>query len=83
MIELAGITLAWETIACLLAFAGSEVIGSSKLKENSILQIIKTGIKKLTPEPTHKDKVQAVIDASQALKDAVASLQQMEKTDGK
>ena len=57
MIEIFGITLAWETIGFVSAFVASEVIGSSKLKENSIAALIKNLIDTLKPARKEDEKV--------------------------
>lgn len=74
MIELFGITLAWETIAFVAAFAASEVIGNSKLKENSVAQLVKSMIDRLKPARTEDEKVAAVTNAAKQLKAAVEAL---------
>ena len=57
MIEIFGITLAWETIGFVGAFVASEVIGSSKLKENSIAALVKSLIDTLRPARKEDEKV--------------------------
>ncbi len=60
MIEIFGITLAWETIGFVGAFVASEVIGSSKLKENSVAALIKSLIDTLRPARKEDEKVDAI-----------------------
>ena len=60
MIEIFGITLAWETIGFVSAFVASEVIGSSKLKENSVAHLIKSLIDTLKPARKEDEKVAAL-----------------------
>ena len=54
MIEILGITLAWETVAFIGAFAASEFIGASSLKSNGIAALLKNAldsyIRKLKPQ---------------------------------
>ena len=60
MIEIFGITLAWETIGFVSAFVASEVIGSSKLKENSVAALVKSLIDTLRPARKEDEKVDAI-----------------------
>ena len=41
MIELLGVTIAWETLVFIAAFVASEVIGESSLKSHSVFKLIK------------------------------------------
>jgi len=60
MIEIFGITLAWETLGFVAAFVASEVIGTSKLKENSVAALIKSLIDTLRPSRKEDEKVNAI-----------------------
>jgi hypothetical protein len=60
MIEIFGITLAWETLGFVAAFVASEVIGTSKLKENSVAALIKSLIDTLRPTRKEDEKVNAI-----------------------
>ena len=60
MIEIFGITLAWETIAWVAAFAASEVIGTSSLKENSVAAVAKSLIDRMRPIRREDEKVTAI-----------------------
>ena len=60
MIEILGITVAWETIGFVAAFVASEVIGTSKLKENSVAALIKGLIDNLKPMRHEDEKVAAI-----------------------
>ena len=60
MIEIFGITLAWETIGFISAFVASEVIGTSKLKENSVAALIKGLIDNLKPMRREDEQVDAI-----------------------
>ena len=57
MIEILGITVAWETLAWVAAFAASEVIGTSRLKENSVAAVAKSLIDRLKPHRREDEKV--------------------------
>ena len=57
MIEIFGISLAWESIGFLAAFIASEVIGETKLKENSIAALAKSLIDTLKPARKEDEKV--------------------------
>ena len=62
MITLLGIKVSYETLAFLALFLGSEIVGASKLKENSIIQIILRGIEAIKPHRTEDDKIQKIKD---------------------
>ena len=74
MIEILGITIAWETVGFVIAFVASEVIGSSKLKENSIAQLVKTGVDQLKPMRREDEKVAEVKKATELLAQALRTL---------
>ena len=57
MIEILGVKLSLEAIGFLAAFVASEVIGSSKLKENSVAQFVKSLIDTLKPARKEDEKV--------------------------
>jgi hypothetical protein len=57
MIEVLGVKLTWEALGFLAAFVASEVIGSSKLRENSVAQLVKTLIDNLKPIRKEDEKV--------------------------
>ena len=57
MIEILGVKLSFEALGFLAAFITSEVIGSSKLKENSVAQLIKSLIDTLKPARKEDEKV--------------------------
>jgi hypothetical protein len=62
MIELLGIKVTYEALAFFALFIGSEIIGSSKLKENSVVQVILRGIEAIKPHRTEDDKIQRIKD---------------------
>lgn len=57
MIEILGIKVTYEALAFFALFIGSEIIGSSKLKENSIVQVILRGIEALKPHRDEDDRI--------------------------
>ena len=67
MIEIAGITIAYETLAWIVAFVASEVIGASKLKENSVAQLAKGLIDRARPVRREDEKVAEVKKAAALL----------------
>lgn len=60
MIELFGIKIAYEALVFLALFLGSEVIGASKLKENSVVQMILGGINALKPLRKEDDQIESI-----------------------
>ena len=67
MIEIFGIKLGYEALIFLAAFVFSEVIGESKLKENSIFALAKTLIDQLKPFREEDEKVAAIRAKAEAL----------------
>ena len=74
MIEILGLTVAWETLGFVIAFVASEVIGSSKLKENSVAQLLKSGIDQLKPMRREDEKVAEVRKAAELLRETLRVL---------
>ncbi len=62
MITILGIKVSYEALAFFALFLGSEIVGASKLKENSIVQIILRGVEAIKPHRTEDDKIQRVKD---------------------
>lgn len=62
MITIFGIKLSYEALAFLALFIGSEIVGASKLKENSFVQIILSGINSLKSLRQEDDKIQKIKD---------------------
>lgn len=60
MIEILGVSVAWETLGFVAAFVASEVIGTSKLKENSLAALIKGLIDNLKPTRREDEKVESI-----------------------
>jgi hypothetical protein len=63
MLTFLGFKVSYETLAFFVLFIGSEVIGTSKLKENSIVQLILNAVNSLKPFRTEDDKIQKVKDS--------------------
>ena len=74
MIEIFGIKLGLEAVIFIAAFTASEVIGESKLKENSILGLVKSLIDSLKDSRTEDEKVAAVKAEASELVDALKKL---------
>lgn len=58
MIEILGVKLSYEALAFLGAFIASEVIGETKLKENSVLALLKGLIDSLKPSRKEDEQVE-------------------------
>ena len=63
MLTFLGIKVSYETLAFLVLFLGSEAIGASKLKENSIVQVLLNAVNSLKPFRSEDDKIQKVKDS--------------------
>ncbi len=74
MIEILGVKLTYEAIGFILAFVASEVIGASKLKENSVAQLAKSLIDTLKPGRKEDEKVEEVRRASELLAETLKRL---------
>jgi hypothetical protein len=62
MLTILGLKVSYETLLFLGLFVASEVIGNSKLKSNSVVQIILAGINALKPLRKEDDKLQQLKD---------------------
>jgi hypothetical protein len=62
MITILGIKVSYEALAFLALFLGSEIIGASKLKDNSVVQLILSGINALKPLRKEDDQIQRIKD---------------------
>lgn len=62
MLTILGLKVSWETLLFFALFLGSEVIGNSKLKQNSIVQLILTGVNALKPYRKEDDQLQKLKD---------------------
>ena len=74
MIEILGIKLSYEALGFLVAFVVSEVIGASKLKNNSIAGLLKTIIDGQKPFRKEDEKVEAIKARVAALYQEIESL---------
>ena len=74
MIEILGVKLTYEALGFLAAFIVSEVIGVSKLKENSIAQLVKNLIDTQRPHRKEDDKVVAVRERVEQLLNELKAL---------
>ena len=71
MIEIFGVSLAYETLAWILAFVASEVIGSSDLKENGVAALAKGMIDKMAPSRKEDEKVAEIRKAAELLRETL------------
>lgn len=62
MLTILGIKVSYETLLFFILFLASEVIGNSKLKENSVLQLVRDAIGYLKPLRREDDKIQKIKD---------------------
>ncbi|MFN7322630.1 MAG: hypothetical protein ACK5SP_00025 [bacterium] len=62
MLTILGLKVSYETLLFLGLFVASEVVGNSKLKSNSVVQIILAGINALKPLRKEDDKLQQLKD---------------------
>jgi tRNA U34 5-carboxymethylaminomethyl modifying enzyme MnmG/GidA len=62
MLTILGLKVSYETLLFLGLFVASEVVGNSKLKSNSVVQIILAGINALKPLRKEDDKLQHLKD---------------------
>ena len=62
MLTFLGLKVSYETLAFLALFLGSEIVGASKLKENSIVQVFLNAVNSLKPLRTEDDKIAKVKD---------------------
>jgi len=62
MLTILGIKVSYEALAFFALFISSEIIGASKLRENSIVQVLLRGIEAIKPHRTEDDKIQRIKD---------------------
>lgn len=74
MIEILGVKLSYEALAFIAAFITSEVIGESKLKQNSVAALIKSLIDTLKPSHKEDEKVAEVKKAAELLAQTLRQL---------
>ena len=63
MLTLFGIKVSYEALIFFGLFIGSEIIGASKLKDNSVVQVILRVVEALKPHRTEDDKIQKIKDS--------------------
>ena len=74
MIEILGIKLSYEAIGFLVAFVISEVIGASKMKNNSVAGLLKSIIDGQKPFRKEDEKVDAIKQKLVALYQEIETL---------
>jgi hypothetical protein len=74
MIEVLGIKMSYDALAFLVAFTASELVGLSKLRENSLVQLVKSFIDSFKPARKEDEKVAAVKAAVEAAVAAMKAL---------
>jgi hypothetical protein len=62
MLTILGIKVSVETLVFFGLFIASEVVGSSKLKSNGVVQLLLTGINAIKPYRKEDDKLQKLKD---------------------
>jgi hypothetical protein len=62
MLTFLGLKVSYETLAFLALFLASEVVGNSKLKENSIVQLLLNAVNSLKPFRSEDDKIAKIKD---------------------
>ena len=62
MLTFLGIKVSYEALVFFALFLGSEVIGASRLKDNSVVQLILSGINALKPLRKEDDQIQRIKD---------------------
>jgi hypothetical protein len=62
MLTILGIKVSYEALIFFGLFIGSEIIGASRLKENSFAQLFVRIVEAIKPHRTEDDKIQRVKD---------------------
>ena len=62
MLTIFGLKVSYEALIFFGLFIGSEIVGASKLRENSIVQVILRAVEALKPHRTEDDKIQKIKD---------------------
>lgn len=62
MITVLGLKVSYETLVFLGLFLASEAIGSSKLKENSVVQLVLGAVNALKPLRKEDDQIKRIKD---------------------
>ena len=77
MIELFGVKLSVEALAFLAAFVLDEVIRSSRLKENSVLQLLSSVLNNIRPMRKEDEQVDAIRVRVDELLEELVSLREV------
>lgn len=62
MLTILGLKVSYETLLFFILFLASEIIGNSKLKENSVVQLLRDLLGYLKPLRQEDDKIQKIKD---------------------
>lgn len=62
MLTFLGLKVSYETLAFFALFIASEVVGYSKLKDNSIAQLFMNAVNSLKPLRSEDDKINNIKD---------------------
>ena len=63
MLTFFGLKVSYETLVFMALFLASEVIGNSKLKENSVAQLFMNAVNALKPFRSEDDQLKKVKDS--------------------
>jgi hypothetical protein len=63
MLTFFGLKVSYETLAFMALFIASEVIGNSKLKENSVAQLFMNAVNSIKPFRSEDDRVRKIKDS--------------------
>ena len=58
MLTMLGLKVSYETLAFMALFIASEVIGNSKLKENSLAQLFMNAVNSIKPFRNEDERIQ-------------------------
>ena len=58
MLTMLGLKVSYETLAFMALFIASEVVGNSKLKENSLAQLFMNAVNSLKPFRNEDERIQ-------------------------
>jgi len=76
MFEILGIKFTYETLAWLIAFIVSEVIGASKLRSNGVVQLVLNVIGALKPARKEDELATAILEELQELRDRIDEIKE-------
>jgi len=63
MLTIFGLKVSYETLLFFSLFLGSEAVGLSKLKDNSLVQVFRSAVNALKPFRTEDDRIQKIKDS--------------------